>query len=352
MGRKTRLPKRVFRSTTTSFFNLDKSLMIMLLLSAFTVYTHFIMQGPIPHVRVHCQALRVGAPHHSQECINYILDTPCWLTNRDRNFLAKMVNGNRGGRGAGLKLVHWNKGPAFLHNKHNEIETLIADHHPHVLGLSEANFKSDHDLGLVQHPDYQLHLSPTISNQELNIARVVAYTHKSLIVKRRTDLEDSRISAIWLELGLPHKKKILVCQGYREWRYLGQADPSSSSVGAQLQRWSIFLTHWEQALMEDKEVIVMMDANLDFLKWSDDNLPAGDSTVKLRPLIELLFKKIFPYGVSQLVTVATRSWPGQEDAGLDHIYTNKPDKVSGVNAGFAGGSNHKLIKITRFAEEC
>ena len=97
-----------------------------------------------------------------------------------------MVNGNRGARGTGLKLVHWNKGPAFLHNKHSEIETLIADHHPHVLGLSEANFKSDHDLGLVQHPDYQLHLSPTISNQELNIARVVAYTHKSLIVKRRT----------------------------------------------------------------------------------------------------------------------------------------------------------------------
>ena len=63
-----------------------------------------------------------------------------------------------------------------------------------------------------------------------------------------------------------------------------------------------------------------------------------------------MFAKIFPHGVSQLVTVATRSWPGQEDAGLDHIYTNKPDKVSGVHAEFVGGSDHKLIKITRFSK--
>ena len=39
---------------------------------------------------------------------------------------------------------------------------------------------------------------------------------------------------------------------YREWKYLGQADSSSSTVPAQFERWSIFLTLWEQALMEGK----------------------------------------------------------------------------------------------------
>ena len=43
-------------------------------------------------------------------------------------------------------------------------------------------------------------------------------------------------------------------------------------------------------------------------------------------------------------------WPGQEDAGLDHIYTNKPEKLSNVYAEFTGGSDHKLIKVTRFAK--
>ena len=107
---------------------------------------------------------------------------------------------------------------------------------------------------------------------------------------------------------------------------------------------------WEKALVEGKEVVVMMDANLDFLKWTNDNLPAGDSTLRLKPLIELLFEKIFPHGVTQLVSVATRSWPGQEDAGLDHVYTNKPEKMSGVYAEFIGGSDRKFIQITRFAK--
>ena len=163
-------------------------------------------------------------------------------------------------------------------------------------------------------------------------------------------MEDSRISAIWLEVGLPHKKNILICQGYGEWKYLGQADASSGTVAAKLERWSTFLNLWEQALLEGKEVIVMMDANLDFLKWRRDNLPANDSTVRLKSLVELLFNRIFPHGVSQVLTVFTRSWPGQEDAGLDHIYTNKPEKLSNVYAEFAGGSDHKLIKITRYSK--
>ena len=102
--------------------------------------------------------------------------------------------------------------------------------------------------------------------------------------------------------------------------------------------------------MEGKEVIVMMDANLDFMKWINSNLPPSDSTIKLKSLRDLLFEKIFPQGVVQVVTDATRSWPGQNDSGLDHIYTNKPEKVSSVYAEFIGGSDHKLIKITRFAK--
>ena len=102
--------------------------------------------------------------------------------------------------------------------------------------------------------------------------------------------------------------------------------------------------------MEGKEVIVMMDANLDFLKWTRDDLPVTDNTARLRPLVEQLFSQIFPHGVSQLVSVPTRSWPGQEDAGLDHVYTNKPEKLSNVHAEFTGDSDHKLIKIVRYAK--
>ena len=202
----------------------------------------------------------------------------------------------------------------------------------------------------MQHTEYNLHTCPTLENSDLSISRVVVYTHQSLVVRRRYDLEENTISAIWLELGLPHKKKIIVCNAYREWQQLGQLNSESGTVAAQLQRWCKFLDMWEMALKEGKEVVVMMDANLDFLKWTRSDLPANDITRRLSSLIEQLFTRIFPHGVSQLVTTATRSWPGQADSGLDHIYSNKPDKLSSVHAEFTGNSDHKIIKVTRFAK--
>ena len=242
---------------------------------------------------------------------------------------------------AQLKILHWNKGPSYLINKNHDIESIIAGQKPHVLGLSEANVRHDHDLSLVQHEEYALHICPT-----KKISRVVVYAHKSLVVKNRHNLEDDSVSAIWLEAGLPNQKKIIFCQAYREWKYLGQDDGSSGTINAQLFRWSKQLNMWERALDEGKEVIAMMDANIDFCKWTRSDLPASDNTRRLRPLIELLFSIIFPRGVSQLVSVPT----GQPDAGLDHLYSNKPHKSSEVYAEFFGGSDHKLINITRYAK--
>ena len=273
-----------------------------------------------------------------------------WVTSKDINHYAKITFGNRSQRGHGIKLLHWNKGSSYLQNKHHEVETIIGAHTPHVLGLSEANLKAGHDLALVQHPEYELHTCSTMANPELSVSRIVVYTHSSLVVKRRHDLEDNRISAIWLEAGLPRQKKIVICQAYREWRYLDQGNNISGTIDSQLERWLIFLDKWEQALMEGKEVIVMMDANIDFLKWTKNDLSTNDSTLRLKPLIENLFRRIFPLGVAQLVEVPTRAWPGQPESGLDHIYSNKREKLSEVYTESAGGSDHKLIKITRFSK--
>ena len=37
-------------------------------------------------------------------------------------------------------------------------------------------------------------------------------------------------------------------------------------------------------------------------------------------------------------------------AGLDHLYSNKPDKLSNVYTEFTGGSDHKPIKVTRYSK--
>ena len=71
-----------------------------------------------------------------------------------------------------------------------------------------------------------------------------------------------------------------------------------------------------------KEVVVLGDCNIDSLKFSS----AGQKEL----LVDLMTEKIFPHGVAQCVQGPTHNWSGQVPAGLDHIYTNNPEKLSKV----------------------
>ena len=87
----------------------------------------------------------------------------------------------------------------------------------------------------------------------------------------------------------------------------------------------------------------MLDANIDFLTWRNaDHLPAYHSSNRLKSLIDALFDRIIPLGVSQLVTGATRIERGQPRAGLDHLYSNRPEKLSSVQTYYTGMSYYKL----------
>ena len=68
---------------------------------------------------------------------------------------------------------------------------------------------------------------------------------------------------------------------------------------------------------------------------------------KVKPLVDILFQRIFPLGVTQCVRTATRYWPGQQPSGLDHLYTTNPAKLSDVHTVCQGGSDHRLIIATR-----
>ena len=55
-----------------------------------------------------------------------------------------------------------------------------------------------------------------------------------------------------------------------------------------------------------------MDANIGYLTWiNTDNLPPQSSNMKLKSLIDDLFLRIIPLGVSQVVKGATRAQRGQ-----------------------------------------
>ena len=186
---------------------------------------------------VHVQPVHLGTGWGVAALLQY---------SKDNNFYARYTNGNRTNRG--MKLSHWNAGNAFLENKVINIENVIADHHPHLIGISEANLHKTHCIDNCKIPNYDIFTSKTLGNKKLQVSRVVVYKHTSLVAKVREDLMCDSFSSIWLEVGLPGKNRILVCNLYRDWQYLGQGDNSSLEIPEQLARWITFLDQWERAL--------------------------------------------------------------------------------------------------------
>ena len=243
----------------------------------------------------------------------------------DSNFYARYTYGNRSNRG--IKLSHWNAGSAFLENKTNEIENVISDHHPHLLGISEANLHRDHNVDNCNIEDYDLITCKTLDNINLKTSRVVVYKHTSIVAKIRDDLMSDKFSSNWLEVGFPGKTKFLVCNLYREWQYLGQGDHSSLDISEQQARWLIFMEQWEKALDTGRECVVMGDFNLDFLCFHRNDLPTNSQAHRLKPLVDELFSRVGHHGVKQCVVGATRQGRvGQADTGLDHLWTNIPGR--------------------------
>ena len=90
--------------------------------------------------------------------------------------------------------------------------------------------------------------------------------------------------------------------------------------------------------------------NINHLDWALPSNRQSNQTKKLKPLIEQLFDRILPHSVTQCVMGVTRVWPGQAGTGIDHMYTNRPGKLSPVQAQHWGGSDHKLIFATRYSK--
>ena len=268
---------------------------------------------------------------------------------RNVNFIARYTYGNR--NKGGLKIMHWNAGGGFLKNKMGELESVIQKYHPHVFGISESVFRENHDINDVSVAGYDVYFSKSLENPTINLSRLSVFVHKDVQkVKVRHDLMDNDFSSIWLEIGLLRQKPLLVGNIYREWQYLGQNDNISLTTGAQFDRFSKFVGKWETAIEDSSECHLLGDMNLNFLEYNKNAIPFNSQSYKLRKLINLMFERIFPLGVVQCVTSATRISQNNENSGLDHYFTTEPNKLSEVQTIANGSSDHKIIFATRFSK--
>ena len=103
---------------------------------------------------------------------------------------------------------------------------------------------------------------------------------------RRYDLESKFDCCIWVELKLKGQKNILIQGGYRQWQIPREydKDQSSKSIKSQLSRYKSIVNNFEKALKENKDIIIMMDDNLDDYdnKIYNKNIPLHTQTQKLQ----------------------------------------------------------------------
>ena len=108
---------------------------------------------------------------------------------------------------------------------------------------------------------------------------------------------------------------------------------------------------WERALREGKEVVCMMDANLNSLSWDNiEEMSSRDYEYQLKPLVEILFERIMSLGTTMMIKKATRSWQGTATKCLDHIYTSDPSKMGDPEVVWTGLSDHALVKVKRYTK--
>ena len=173
-------------------------------------------------------------------------------------------------KGKPITISFWNKELSLLANKQGDIIEVIQKYKPLVLGIGWTELKTNNNLADVQQPGFTLHL---VSCQaSLWVSWCAVYSRNSMVVKRREDLENGGIAALWLQLGIPGQKGILIMCGYCQWRLPNQIDKgaASSLVPANRQRWELIFQQWEKALAEIREVIFTMGSSIVALSWNKE----------------------------------------------------------------------------------
>ena len=187
--------------------------------------------------------------------------------NQLTNFYARYTYGNKPNQ-KGIKNLHLNI--RSLSNKVLEVKKIVAEHKPHILGLSECelrNLNGQFDENKLKVPGYNLLFPKSWKNQ--GFARVLVYIKKTLQYQQLCDLEDDHTQSIWLKSGLRNSKGILFCHFYRE-----HTSSLGSSISQQKQNLNLFLSQWERAAThnnpgDNNEIHISGDMNLDALnnKW-------------------------------------------------------------------------------------
>ena len=254
------------------------------------------------------------------------------LSNKRRNKMIKMMNGN--GKKS-LNVAHWNLGAKLWQNKINAIQALVDTKSYDVLFISEANLHENIPTHETLIQGYKI-IKPLIVKVH-NFSRLVALVKNDLEVVVETSLMNDLVTSIWLKISPLGSRKMLLCGIYREHQFLYQPDSLSLQPAEQQRRWTSFMDQIDRSA-NNSSVHIIGDFNLDYNKWTTPEF-------KHTQLVNCSKNTLEAGGFTQLVDGITRSWIGQTDSLLDHIWSNNTQRILSCTNEVRAMGDHNLITM-------
>ena len=206
-----------------------------------------------------------------------------------------------------------------------------------VFGVLEANFFLQNAEEDIQIKGYSMFWDKGRENLRRQNARCVLFVRNDLSFKIRRDLMEDSVPEIWMELGLPKKKKSLLCLFYREFSQWGQRT-LTDSIHSQTQRFESWTSKVGRILESGRETWLIGDFNFD-LSRKDDN------SYTRKNIAKMAHQEIIGRGMLQIIKGPTHRFQGREST-IDLIFTNEPRKVAEFGQ-IATGTEHDCVWMRR-----
>ena len=271
-----------------------------------------------------------------------------WLTSDNTTIMVNSNNDNdktkrcsAGGTGKQtLKILYQNGGNVDnTFGMIGEIETMLALNLPHLFFMAENRLDEETKNRLENQHNFCVE---SLGPRE----RIWAAVKSKVPYRRRQDLEQKGIAALWLEFG-SGASRYLVVGVYREYTRLGGGRVERSTERQKI-RWSRLMKHVNQVIHDTGlECHILGDMNMDTLRWKQ---LGWRSSFEKQWAVDMLYEELINGAGMVLSTPKGFTWTsrdGSKSSCLDIHLTNKPEHLKGVDIRNDFHSDHATLIVER-----
>ena len=263
-----------------------------------------------------------------------------------RNKLIKSLNGNIKNQ---ICILLWNKGNSLLKNKIQELRDIVTEKKPEIFVVNEFNHSNEEDMSPTHIEGYQIELDTVPDGSTTH--RNAIYIKNNIIYQREKKFEAPNSSNICLKIGFKGMRKFYINGFYNQWQilYKDKTRKEQSSLPSNFNnRFLQQAELWEDQIINNPgtECIIIGDFNIDNKLILNNDYPNPTYASKYQRIKKYIKEKLLDNGM-RLVNSSPTRFEGGIERGLDHIYTNRIDKLYNFTQTDHTSSDHSMLQYQR-----